>query len=70
MGVRKIKNQIGRKIKELRLNNNLSQEQMAEFVGLSREHISCLERGKNMITIETLYKIATNFDLDIIDFFR
>ena len=63
MGIRKIKNQIGRKIKSLRLENNLSQEKMAELVGLSREHISCLERGKNLITIDTLYKISSYFNI-------
>lgn len=69
MGIRKIKNQIGRKIKSLRLENNLSQEKMAELVGLSREHISCLERGKNLITIDTLYKISSYFNINIKDFF-
>ncbi len=70
MGIRKIKNQIGRKIKSLRLENNLSQEKMAELVGLSREHISCLERGKNLITIDTLYKISSYFNINIKDFFE
>ena len=70
MGIRKIKNQIGRKIKSLRLENNLSQEKMAELVGLSREHISCLERGKNLITIDTLYKISSYFNMNIKDFFE
>lgn len=70
MGIRKIKNQIGRKIKSLRLENNLSQEKMAELVGLSREHISCLERGKNLITIDTLYKISLYFNINIKDFFE
>ena len=70
MGIRKIKNQIGRKIKSLRLENNLSQEKMAELVGLSREHISCLERGKNLITIDTLYKISSYFNINIKVFFE
>ena len=69
MGIRKIKNQIGKKIKNLRIENDLSQEQLAEFVGMSREHISCLERGKNLVTIESLYKISEYFKIDIRDFF-
>ena len=69
MGIRKIKNQIGKKIKNLRIENDLSQEQLAEFVGMSREHISCLERGKNLVTIESLYKISEYFKIDIKDFF-
>ena len=69
MGIRKIKNQIGKKIKNLRIENDLSQEQLAEYIGMSREHISCLERGKNLVTIESLYKISEYFKIDIKDFF-
>ena len=69
MGIRKIKNQIGKKIKDLRIENDLSQEQLAEYIGMSREHISCIERGKNLITIESLYKISEYFKINIKDFF-
>ena len=69
MGIQKLKNNIGKKIKGLRLENGLSQEKLAEYVNLSREHISCIERGKNLVTIETLYNIANYFGMDIKDFF-
>lgn len=69
MGLRKLKNNIGRKIKFLRLENGLSQEKLAEYTKMSREHISCIERGKNLITIESLYKISQYFKVDIKDFF-
>lgn len=70
MGIRKLKNHIGRKIKDLRIENNLSQEKLAECVGMSREHISCIERGKNLISIDSLYKIASFFKINIKDFFE
>ena len=69
MGIRKIKNSIGKKIKLLRLDKGLSQEKLAEFVNMSREHISCIERGKNLPTIETLYNMSQFFEIDIKDFF-
>lgn len=69
MGIRKIKNDIGKKIKNLRLENGLSQEKLAECVNMSREHISCLERGKHMVTIDSLYKIAEYFKINLKDFF-
>ena len=69
MGIRKLKNNIGRKVKALRIENGLSQEKLAEYVNLSREHISCIERGKNLASIETLYSIAQYFNIDIKDFF-
>lgn len=70
MTIRKLRNLIGRKIKYLRKSHNLSQEQFAEFIDMSREHISCIERGKNTISIDSLYKIAKYFNLDIKDFFE
>ena len=68
MSIRKLRNSIGRKIRSLRLEQGLSQEKLAELVEMSREHISCLERGKNTISIESLYKIAQYFQIDIKEF--
>lgn len=69
MGVRKLRNTIGKKIKNLRLERGISQEKLAEYVNMSREHISCIERGKNMPNVETLYYIAEYFQISIKDFF-
>ena len=38
MGIRKLRNTIGKNIKMLRLERGLSQEKLAEYVNLSREH--------------------------------
>ena len=69
MGLRKLKNDIGKKVKFLRLKNGLSQEKLAEYVNMSREHISCIERGKNLASVETLYYLAKFFKVDIKYFF-
>lgn len=69
MGIRKLRNSIGKKIKGLRIEHDISQEKLAEYINMSREHISCMERGKNMPTIETLYKISTYFEVDMKFFF-
>lgn len=69
MGIRKLRNDIGKKLRALRIEKGLSQEKLAEYVNMSREHISCIERGKNLATIETLYLLASYFEIDIKDFF-
>jgi transcriptional regulator with XRE-family HTH domain len=69
MGIRKLRNAIGRKVKFLRKEKSLSQEKLAECVDMSREHISCIERGKHLVTIETLYNLANYFEVDIKYFF-
>lgn len=70
MGIRKLRNSIGRKLKSLRMAKGLSQEKLAEYVDMSREHISCIERGKNLASTETLFYLAQFFDIDIKDFFE
>jgi len=70
MGIRKLKNSIGRKIKSLRIDKDISQEKLAEAIGMSREHISCIERGKNLISIDSLYKISEFFEINIKNFFE
>ena len=69
MGIQKLRNLIGKKVKALRLERGLSQEKLAECVDMSREHISCIERGKNLASTETLYHLAKYFEIDIRDFF-
>ena len=69
MSIRKLKNRIGRKVKSLRLESGLSQEKLAEYINMSREHISCIERGKNLASIETLYYLSEFFKVDIKYFF-
>ena len=69
MGLRKLKKNIGKKLRFLRLEKGLSQEKLAECVNMSREHISCIERGKNLPTVETLYNLSQYFEIDIKHFF-
>ncbi|WP_339897382.1 helix-turn-helix transcriptional regulator [uncultured Gilvimarinus sp.] len=49
---------IGGKIKERRLNKNLSQEALASRAELDRTYISGVERGKRNVSLLNLFKIA------------
>lgn len=55
---------------KLRRENNLLQEKLAEQTGLSRNHISGIERGIYRPTLMTLAKMAMILGCDITDFFR
>ena len=70
MSIRKIKNRIAKKVKDLRFQKEISQEKLAECINMSREHISCIERAKNLPTIETLYSLSKFFEINIKDFFE
>lgn len=50
--------QLGALIRQLRLEEGLSQEVFADLCGLHRTYIGLIERGEKTITIETAQKIA------------
>ena len=69
MGIRKIQNELGRKLKTLRLERGLTQENVAFEVDISRDHLSNIELGKHPVNIKTLYKLAQFFEVDMKYFF-
>lgn len=69
MGIRAIQNEIGRRLKALRLNRELSQEDVACEIKMSRDHLSNIENGKYPLNIKTLYKLAEFYGVDMKYFF-
>ena len=69
MGIRKIQNELGRKLKALRLEKGLTQENVAFEVDISRDHLSNIELGKHPVNIKTLSKLAQFFEVDMKYFF-
>lgn len=69
MGLKKIQNNIGRQIKYLRLEHNLTQDELAFQIKISRDHLSNIENGKHPINIKNLYKFAKYFNVDMKFFF-
>ena len=56
-------------IPELRKQNNLSQEELARAVGVTRQTITSIECGKYTASLVLAYKIARYFGLSIEDVF-
>lgn len=50
--------EMGSRIKKARLNQNLTQEQLAELLDMSVSYVSLIERGSRNATVETLLNIA------------
>ncbi len=48
---------LAEEIKALRIENNLTQEQLGKLIGVQRAQISKIENGKSNITIGTLLKV-------------
>lgn len=54
----KKREQLGRKIKRLRKAKDLTQEDLAFEVGISRTHMGHVEQGRRSPSLEVLQKIA------------
>jgi HTH-type transcriptional regulator/antitoxin HipB len=48
---------IGEKIKQLRLQNNMTQTQLGELIGVKRAQISKLENGNHSASVSTIMKV-------------
>jgi len=59
---------LGHKIRHERIKKNLSQEELAELVDLSKQSISALETGVSNLKFTNLYNIAKALDLNLGDF--
>lgn len=55
-------------LKKVRLEKNLSQDQLADLAELDRTYISGIERGTRNITIKTLSTLLSALDLELINF--
>lgn len=51
----------GEKLQQLRQRQGLSQSQLAEMLGVTRTHVSRMERGEKTPNIAMLLKIANIF---------
>lgn len=57
------------KIRELRKKRNMTQEQLSQLVGVSRQSIIAIETGKYNPSLELAYNIAKQFNRSIEEVF-
>ena len=60
----------GSRIKELRKNKNITQEKLAEIIGVEPQQICRIEKGACFTTFETLEKLSNALNTPIQDFFN
>ena len=64
-----IKELIGARIKSLRQRNALTQETLAEKIGISSKYLSSIERGKENPTLDTLIQLAKALKVELFEVF-
>lgn len=55
--------EVGQRIKQCRRNKNLTQEKLAEMIGVSPHYIYEIERGLKTMSIQTLSKITIHLNV-------
>lgn len=65
-----IKEKIGKRVKKLRKDNNLSQEALANISNIDRTYIQSIEKGERNISITILEKIAKGFKISLSEFLK
>lgn len=64
-----IKKGVGQNIQEMRKKSKMTQEQLAELIGIETISLSKIETGKSYPTSENLAKISTVLNVEPYEFF-
>ena len=64
-----VKEQLGNRINELRLEKSLSQEKLALKANIDRAYMHMIEKGKTNVSIELIEKIANALEIEIRELF-
>lgn len=65
-----IKKKLGQRIQEVRKSRKLTQDKMAELIGIEPTNFSKIETGKNYPTSENLQKIADALCVEVHELFE
>ncbi len=65
-----LKKLLGKRVQEFRVKKGLTQEMLAEAVGLAERNISKIECGENFVKADTLEKIAAALEVKISKLFE
>ena len=60
----------GKRLKQIRESKQISVYKLAQDVGMSQGHISDLENGRNVPTIDTLKRLLAPFGITLSEFFN
>lgn len=65
-----LQKRVGKRIKEIRVEKKISQQELADFCGIEPSNMSRLEAGRANATLSTLDKICKSLDIEIIELFK
>jgi transcriptional regulator with XRE-family HTH domain len=65
-----IEQRFGRRIKELRMINKISQEELAFRCHLSKNYVSDVERGTRNVSLKAIEKFSIGLNVKMSDLFK
>lgn len=65
-----LKQDFGKRIKELRIKKGITQYQLAELVSIDPKHISHIETGRSFPKADLIEKFAKALEIDYTEFFK
>jgi transcriptional regulator with XRE-family HTH domain len=61
---------LGKRIKKVRGERSLSQEELAELAGVHRTYVGMIERGEKNVTVLSAQKISAALGISISELFK
>ncbi|MGW4370099.1 helix-turn-helix domain-containing protein [Nocardia takedensis] len=65
----KIRTEFGKRLRRIRLERDLSQEELAERANLHRTYISSIERGVQSVSLDNIAKISRVLNVELSELF-
>ena len=65
-----LQKKFGKRLRYLRRDRDITQEQLAELIGRTVNFVGMLERGEASPSFETLEKLAEVLNVDVAEFFQ
>jgi transcriptional regulator with XRE-family HTH domain len=61
---------VARNVRRIRVERGLSQEELADLVGISRNYVGMIERQENSPTVVMIERLAKALKVDPVQFFE
>jgi len=65
-----IQQKVGKRIAEIRIEKNVSQQDLASKCNFEKSNMSRLEKGNSNATLSTLEKVCEALQIDLIELFK